>query len=90
MSEHTPSIPAEVYFFGTCLIDVFYPDAGISAIELIEREGIKVIFPRNKPAVDSLPTTQAITMKPSKWPPRRSHFSPDLFRWLFLPHPVQR
>lgn len=45
MSEHTPSIPAEVYFFGTCLIDVFYPDAGISAIELIEREGIKVIFP---------------------------------------------
>ncbi|ARU55684.1 MAG: (Fe-S)-binding protein [Pseudomonadales bacterium] len=38
--------PDRVYFFGTCLIDLFYPDAGLSAIQLIEREGVNVIFPQ--------------------------------------------
>jgi len=37
--------PSNVYFFGTCLIDAFYPDAGLAAIRLIEREGVRVIFP---------------------------------------------
>lgn len=40
--------PKKIYFFGTCLIDLFYPEAGISAIELIEREGIEVIFPQQQ------------------------------------------
>lgn len=40
-----PAKPEKVYFFGTCLVDSVYPDAGIAAIELIRREGIKVIFP---------------------------------------------
>lgn len=40
-----PSKPSRVYFFGTCLIDSFYPDAGLAAIRLIEREGVRVIFP---------------------------------------------
>ena len=40
------SKPADVYFFGTCLIDLFYPEAGLSAIELIEREGVNVHFPQ--------------------------------------------
>ncbi|MGQ7276122.1 (Fe-S)-binding protein [Marinobacter sp. V034] len=35
-----------VYFFGTCLIDVFYPGAGMAAITLLEREGIEVLFPQ--------------------------------------------
>jgi L-lactate dehydrogenase complex protein LldE len=37
--------PSKVYFFGTCLIDAFYPDAGLAAIRLIEREGVRVVFP---------------------------------------------
>jgi L-lactate dehydrogenase complex protein LldE len=40
-----PSKPSRVYFFGTCLIDAFYPDAGLAAIRLIERENVRVVFP---------------------------------------------
>jgi L-lactate dehydrogenase complex protein LldE len=40
--------PEKVYFFGTCLVDQFYPEAGIAAIRLIEREGIKVIYPQGQ------------------------------------------
>jgi L-lactate dehydrogenase complex protein LldE len=39
------SKPSRAYFFGTCLIDAFYPDAGLAAIRLIEREGVRVLFP---------------------------------------------
>lgn len=34
-----------VYLFGTCLIDVFYPQAGLATVGLLEREGITVEFP---------------------------------------------
>ena len=34
-----------VYVFGTCLIDLFDPQAGMSAIKLLEREGLRVVFP---------------------------------------------
>jgi L-lactate dehydrogenase complex protein LldE len=37
--------PSKIYFFGTCLIDAFYPEAGLAAIRLIEREGVRVAFP---------------------------------------------
>lgn len=37
--------PPKVYFFGTCLIDAVYPDTGLAAIRLIEREGVRVVFP---------------------------------------------
>jgi L-lactate dehydrogenase complex protein LldE len=37
--------PESVYFFGTCLIDLFYPEAGLAGMELLKREGIKVVFP---------------------------------------------
>ncbi|QTA82126.1 Putative lactate utilization protein A, LutA [Desulfonema limicola] len=37
--------PEKVYFFGTCLIDMSYPEAGMAGIRLIQREGVKVIFP---------------------------------------------
>ena len=47
--EHGSPCPAArphtVYFFGTCLIDLFDPRAGISAMDLLEREGIRVVFP---------------------------------------------
>lgn len=37
--------PGEVYFFGTCLVDTIYPQAGLAAVELMEREGLRVIYP---------------------------------------------
>ena len=47
MTPESPR-PSRVYFFGTCLIDSFYPEAGLAAIRLIEREGVRVIFPRGQ------------------------------------------
>lgn len=40
--------PAKVYFFGTCLIDLCYPQAGMAGIELLQREGIEVIYPQRQ------------------------------------------
>jgi L-lactate dehydrogenase complex protein LldE len=40
--------PQAVYFYGTCLIDLFYPQAGVSAIELLRREGVAVIYPQSQ------------------------------------------
>jgi L-lactate dehydrogenase complex protein LldE len=37
--------PEAVYFYGTCVVDLFFPDAGLAGIELLKREGIRVIFP---------------------------------------------
>jgi L-lactate dehydrogenase complex protein LldE len=37
--------PNTVYVFGTCLIDLFDPQAGMSAIKLLEHEGLRVVFP---------------------------------------------
>jgi len=51
MSEKTreyPETPGRVYFFGTCLIDLFYPEAGLAGIELIRREGVEVVFPQGQ------------------------------------------
>lgn len=42
------NIPTEVYYFGTCLIDLVYPNAGLSGIKLLEREGVKVIYPQQQ------------------------------------------
>ncbi|MBB3184165.1 L-lactate dehydrogenase complex protein LldE [Halomonas fontilapidosi] len=43
-----PSKPKKVYFFGTCLVDLFYPEAGLDGIRLLEREGIEVLFPEDQ------------------------------------------
>jgi len=40
--------PDKVYFFGTCLIDMAFPEAGMAAIRLIQKEGVEVIFPRQQ------------------------------------------
>jgi L-lactate dehydrogenase complex protein LldE len=42
------SPPAEIYFFGTCLIDLLYPRAGLAGMQLIRRAGVRVIFPNNQ------------------------------------------
>jgi len=40
-----PKKPEAVYYFGTCLVDLIYPQAGIAGIKLLQREGVKVFFP---------------------------------------------
>ena len=40
-----PAKPDKVYFFGTCLADLFYPEAGMAGIKLILQQGVRVIFP---------------------------------------------
>jgi L-lactate dehydrogenase complex protein LldE len=37
--------PDTIYYFGTCLIDMLYPEAGMAGLNLIRREGVRVIFP---------------------------------------------
>jgi len=39
------SKPDRVVFFGTCLVDLIYPQAGLAAMRLIERAGVTVRFP---------------------------------------------
>lgn len=40
--------PAQVYLFGTCIVDLFFPEAGMDSIRLLERENIKVHFPQGQ------------------------------------------
>ncbi|MGF1756596.1 (Fe-S)-binding protein [Photobacterium sagamiensis] len=39
-----PAKPEKVYFYATCLVDMFDPQAGLDAITLLEQQGIEVIF----------------------------------------------
>lgn len=49
MNTRTPSENAEsIYFFGTCLVDAVYPDAGMAAIRLLESQGLRVVFPQDQ------------------------------------------
>jgi L-lactate dehydrogenase complex protein LldE len=45
MPEMGSPRPGSVYFFGTCVVDLFFPGAGLAGIELIRREGVEVVFP---------------------------------------------
>ncbi len=40
-----PAKSDKVYYFGTCLADLFYPEAGMAGIKLIQQQGVRVIFP---------------------------------------------
>ncbi|MCP4993717.1 MAG: (Fe-S)-binding protein [Gammaproteobacteria bacterium] len=40
--------PEKVYFFGTCLIDLFYPEAGLAGMQLLKQHGVEVVFPQNQ------------------------------------------
>jgi len=46
--DSKPPKPDQVYFFGTCLIDSIFPDAGVAAIRLLKQEGVEVIFPKGQ------------------------------------------
>ena len=43
-----PLKPSDVYLFGTCVLDLFDPDAGVSALQLLERENIRVHYPQDQ------------------------------------------
>ena len=44
----TGTIPSKVYFYGTCLVDLFFPDAGLAGIQLLQRAGVAVVFPEGQ------------------------------------------
>ena len=59
--------PSDVYFFATCLVDLFLPDAGLDAITLLEREGVRVHVPKGQsccgqPAYTSGQREEAMTV----------------------------
>jgi len=37
-----------IYYFGTCLVDLFYPSAGLSGIKLLEQANCRVIYPHEQ------------------------------------------
>lgn len=37
--------PRRVALFVTCMIDMIYPEVGMATVELLERQGVEVIFP---------------------------------------------
>ncbi len=39
-----PAKPQKVYFYATCLVDLFDPQAGLDAMTLLEQQDIEVIF----------------------------------------------
>lgn len=46
--SQSPARPEAVYFYGTCLVDLFFPEAGLSGIRLLQREGVRVIYPQGQ------------------------------------------
>lgn len=40
--------PADAYFFATCVVDLFMPQAGLDAIAVLEQSGVRVTFPRSQ------------------------------------------
>lgn len=48
MTRTYPEKPDTIYFFGTCLADLFYPEAGLAGMQLLQREGVRVVFPQEQ------------------------------------------
>ncbi len=75
-----PQASTNVYLFGTCVIDLFMPEAGLDAVRLLEREGLTVHYPRGQsccgqPAYSSGNPEQAravalaqLDLFPEPWP----------------------
>ena len=41
-----PDCPSHAYLYGTCLVDLFFPEAGMDALSLLESCGIHVTYPQ--------------------------------------------
>jgi L-lactate dehydrogenase complex protein LldE len=83
-----PTRPEKVYFFGTCLIDLCFPQAGMAGMELLQREGIQVVYPQSNPAAVNPPTTPVSRTKPARSPASSSKPSPRIIRSSFRPVPA--
>lgn len=71
---------SDVYFFCTCLVDLFVPEAGLDAVSLLERAGMRVHFPEaqtccGQPAYTSGQPDEArdvarhqLSLFPQPWP----------------------
>jgi hypothetical protein len=78
--DYPATRPSHVYLFGTCVIDLFMPQAGLDAVRLLEREGVTVHYPRGQsccgqPAYSSVNPVQAravalaqMALFPNDWP----------------------
>ena len=44
----TAATPDAVYFFGTCLMDLLFPHAGLAGMELLREAGIRVVYPKDQ------------------------------------------
>ena len=57
--------PTDVYFFGTCILDMFMPEAGMDAMSLLESLNINVHYPMEQsccgqPAFSSVHPKEAL------------------------------
>lgn len=43
-----PTHPRDVYLFGTCVLDIFMPQAGMDVVTLLESQDIRVHFPQGQ------------------------------------------
>jgi L-lactate dehydrogenase complex protein LldE len=66
--ESAASRPTDIYFFATCVVDQFFPGAGMDAITLLERQGIRVHFRKRRPVVGSRPTPVVFPMRRARSP----------------------
>lgn len=79
-SVASPNKPRDIYFFATCVVDQFFPGAGMDAITLLEAQGIRVHFPEEQtccgqPAYSSgfadaarKVAAHQLTLFPQDWP----------------------
>jgi len=47
-SRNYPAKPGDVYLFGTCVLDLFDPEAGVAAAALLQDAGIRVHYPQDQ------------------------------------------
>ena len=53
----------DIYYFGTCLVDLFYPQAGMAGIQLLEQFGARVHYPQEQSCNEQPPLTAGFVMK---------------------------
>ena len=69
MSNHAlPGRPDTVYYFPTCLVDLFYPEAGMAGIELLRAPARRSSCPATRAVAASRRAIAAITKKPGTSP----------------------
>jgi L-lactate dehydrogenase complex protein LldE len=43
--KNSTAPPKRVALFVTCMVDMIYPEVGLATVELLERQGVEVVFP---------------------------------------------